>query len=116
MATNLKPQSQELVGQIAIVTGGGRGFGREIARALAQAGAEVAVVARSDDQLSETETLRSAQSDMERNCIQTPGIEFVPSPLKIHNQLRRKQRMAGLTIWHDQELDLLNLGRIYEDP
>ena len=64
MATNLKPQSQELVGQIAIVTGGGRGFGREIARALAQAGAEVAVVARSDDQLSETETLRSAQSDM----------------------------------------------------
>jgi NAD(P)-dependent dehydrogenase (short-subunit alcohol dehydrogenase family) len=45
------------VGQIAIVTGGGRGFGREIARALANAGATVAVVARSYDQLSETVAL-----------------------------------------------------------
>lgn len=46
-----------LTGQTAIVTGGGRGFGREIARALAKEGAKVAVVARSVEQLAETVSL-----------------------------------------------------------
>lgn len=46
-----------LKGQTAIVTGGGRGFGREIARALAKEGVKVAVVARSADQLVETVSL-----------------------------------------------------------
>ena len=49
--------SQPLAGQVAIVTGGGRGFGREIAHALAKEGVKVAVVARSADQLSETVSL-----------------------------------------------------------
>jgi NAD(P)-dependent dehydrogenase (short-subunit alcohol dehydrogenase family) len=49
--------SQSLTGQTAIVTGGGRGFGREIARALAKEGVKVAVVARSADQLAETVAL-----------------------------------------------------------
>lgn len=40
--------------QVVIVTGGGRGLGREFAQALAGAGAAVAVVARSEDQLLET--------------------------------------------------------------
>jgi len=44
----------DLRGQIAIVTGGGRGIGKEIAMGLARAGASVAVVARSGDQLAET--------------------------------------------------------------
>jgi NAD(P)-dependent dehydrogenase (short-subunit alcohol dehydrogenase family) len=46
-----------LTGQVALVTGGGRGIGRAIAQALASAGAAVAVVARSADQLDETATL-----------------------------------------------------------
>jgi 3-oxoacyl-[acyl-carrier protein] reductase len=41
----------ELDGQVALVTGGGRGIGANIARELAAAGARVAVAARSSEEL-----------------------------------------------------------------
>ncbi|MSY92306.1 MAG: SDR family NAD(P)-dependent oxidoreductase, partial [Actinobacteria bacterium] len=44
-------QSTSLAGQVAIVTGSGRGIGRAIALAYANAGAEVVVTARSQDQI-----------------------------------------------------------------
>lgn len=44
----------DLSGQVALVTGGGRGLGRHFAQAMASAGANVALVARSTDQLDET--------------------------------------------------------------
>ncbi|WP_228993431.1 SDR family NAD(P)-dependent oxidoreductase [Streptomyces sp. DH8] len=47
----------DLSNQTALVTGGGRGIGREIAVALASAGARVTVIARDRAQLAETAAL-----------------------------------------------------------
>src|SRR4051794_149109 len=46
--------AQELQGQIALVTGGGRGIGRNVAIELASAGMRVAVSARSAGEIEET--------------------------------------------------------------
>ena len=43
----------ELTEQIALVTGGGRGIGADIARELAAAGARVAVAARTREQVDD---------------------------------------------------------------
>jgi NAD(P)-dependent dehydrogenase (short-subunit alcohol dehydrogenase family) len=46
--------SIDLSGQVAVVTGGGRGLGRAFAQTLAAAGCSIAVVARSPAELAET--------------------------------------------------------------
>src|SRR5689334_5674677 len=46
-----------LQGQVAVVTGAGRGIGRGVALAFAQAGAKVAVLARTRSEIDETAAL-----------------------------------------------------------
>jgi NAD(P)-dependent dehydrogenase (short-subunit alcohol dehydrogenase family) len=50
----------ELAPAVALVTGGGRGIGRMLTRALAGTGASVGVVARSSTELDETVALVEA--------------------------------------------------------
>lgn len=56
MTQQIKPTFKgtpfDLSGRSALVTGGGRGLGKEMARILAQAGAEVAICSRTESQIT----------------------------------------------------------------
>ena len=54
MNSKTSPINSELSGQVAVVTGGGRGIGRAIAATLSEAGMTTAVLARSGSEIAET--------------------------------------------------------------
>ena len=59
------PDALKLDGKVAIVTGGSRGLGREMARSLALAGADVCIAARNPDQLAATAAFLREESGRE---------------------------------------------------
>ena len=54
-----------LEGEVAVVTGAGKGIGKGIALALAEAGADVVVASRSEDQLNDVAKEFNAQYSSE---------------------------------------------------
>jgi NAD(P)-dependent dehydrogenase (short-subunit alcohol dehydrogenase family) len=82
-------------GRVAIVTGGGRGFGRAFAIALAGAGMRVAVAARTGSQLDETAAL-----------IRTRGGEAMTVPADV-SDIQDVSRMVRTVEEQFGEIDLL---------
>ena len=91
----------ELEGQVALVTGGGRGVGANVARRLAEAGMQVAVTARSADQVEEVGREIgglavvadvSTRQEVEAMVAKVES-ELGPIDLLVAN--------AGITIWED---------------
>ena len=108
--------SSELEGQVALVTGGGRGIGAAIARELAGAGMRVAVSARSADQVEsvaqEIGGLAvaadvSKRDDVESMVARVEG-ELAPIDLLVAN--------AGIAIWEKSawELDSADWWHVHE--
>ena len=96
----------ELEGQVALVTGGGRGIGRGIALELASAGMQVAVSARTAEQVEETARATaglavvgdvSKREDVERMVGETER-ELGPIDLLVAN--------AGIAGWEDNAWEM----------
>ncbi len=95
MMDKLETVPKPLAGQVAIVTGGGRGVGRSIAQALATSGAKVAVAARTRSQLDETVAF-----------IQEQGGQAISFTLDVTDQ-KGVERMVDETIRQLGPVDLL---------
>ncbi len=87
---NEQVKDVDLRGQVAIVTGGGRGIGREIAQALATAHAQVVVVARTTEQLAETVKLINETGGQ---C--TSIVTDVADPQAVQNMVQRIEIEIG---------------------
>lgn len=115
-------QSAELSGQVALVTGGGRGIGADIARELAAAGMRVAVSARTKEQVEEVAAEIgglgvvgdvSRRDDVERMVAETEQ-ELGPPDLLVANAGIALPESAAWEVdpadwWHVLEVNVLGV-------
>ncbi len=83
-----------LKGRVALVTGAGRGIGRALAQGLAQAGADVAVAARSERELAET---AAAIAALGRRSVSLP-LDVTDLDLVRRQLSAARERFGGLDI------------------
>ena len=87
--------SFRLDGRVALVTGGGRGLGLAMAQALAEAGADVAIVARTQSEL-----------EVAAELIRKAGREVLIVPADVSN-VEAARAMVRKTADHFNRLDIL---------
>jgi 3-oxoacyl-[acyl-carrier protein] reductase len=113
---------KELQGQVALVTGGGRGIGADIARELADGGARVAVSARTREQVhsvaEEIDGLAIAgdvsnQGDVERMVAETERelgpIDLLAANAGIGNQDEASWELDPVEWWRVLEVNVLGV-------
>lgn len=116
--------SHNLRGQVAIVTGGGRGIGRAIGQALAAAGSKVCVAARSDRQIGEVVAKIKEAGEVAIGCVtdvtdwgavkrmvETTTKQLGPPTLLVNNAgsvdgLGRIDSVDPTLWWRDMEVSL----------
>ncbi len=96
-----------LAGKTAIVTGAGRGIGRAIAIGLAEAGAQVVLVSRTEAQLEETQAAIAAKT----------AVKTLVAPCDVTDQLA-VEAVVAQTVETFGQLDILvnNAGINYKQP
>jgi NAD(P)-dependent dehydrogenase (short-subunit alcohol dehydrogenase family) len=96
----------DLTGKVAIVTGGSRGLGKEIASALGEAGARVVITARREDWLNTT------RQEMEK-----AGIECL-SVVADSSEVEGVKKMVAQTLEKWEKIDILvnNAGVVWAAP
>jgi len=85
----------DLTGRVAVVTGASRGLGQYLARALAQAGADLVITSRTTESLQEFATE-----------IEEMGKRVLPLPLDVQDQ-QSIQDMAETAVDHYGRFDIL---------
>ena len=103
----------DLHGQVALITGGGRGLGRAFAQALAASGAAVAITARSEAQVQETARLIVAAGGQ---ALAFPG-DVTDAPTVIHTVETVEQHFGSIDILVNNAGIITPIGSLWElDP
>src|SRR5918992_50325 len=108
--------ANELQGQVALVTGGGRGIGRNVALELAAAGATVAVAARSAEQIKETADEIGGLA-IECDVSDRDAVERMVAEVEsAHGRLDLLVSNAGISVSEDAawELEPADWWRVFE--